>query len=91
MQLSLDELAIGYLAIGTLVIGLPIIFFVVTFAPGLMRTTGEGIGTHVNAASEAKPEPDVRDGGSNLAWPIRPRSPRVPQHPHRKRTFETTP
>ena len=38
-----SELAIGYVIIGGLVIALPVIFFVITFMPGLMRTSGEVI------------------------------------------------
>ena len=40
-----SELAIGYVIIGGLVIALPVIFFVITFMPGLMRTSGEVIGS----------------------------------------------
>jgi len=42
---SWSELAIGYVFIGGLVIALPVIFFVITFMPGLMRTSGEVIGS----------------------------------------------
>jgi hypothetical protein len=43
--MSWSELAVGYLLIGGLVIALPVIFFVIAFMPGLMRTSGEVIGT----------------------------------------------
>jgi hypothetical protein len=39
--MSWSELAVGYLLIGGLVIALPVIFFVIAFMPGLMRTSGE--------------------------------------------------
>jgi hypothetical protein len=44
VQASWSELVVAYLVVGVLLIGLPVIFFVVTFLPGLMRTTGERIG-----------------------------------------------
>lgn len=44
MQASWSELAVGYLVVGVFVVGLPLVFFVVTFLPGLMRTSGELIG-----------------------------------------------
>lgn len=40
---------VAYLIIGVLVIGLPTIFFLITFMPGLMRTTGEVIGAEQNS------------------------------------------
>jgi len=42
--MSWSELAVGYLVIGGFVIALPVIFFLITFMPGLMRTSGEVIG-----------------------------------------------
>jgi hypothetical protein len=42
--MSWSELAVGYLVIGGFVVALPVIFFLVTFMPGLMRTSGEVIG-----------------------------------------------
>jgi hypothetical protein len=47
-----SELAVSYLIIGGLVIGLPAIFFLITFMPGLMRTTGEVIGAEQNTLAE---------------------------------------
>ena len=43
--MSWSELTVGYLVVGGLVIALPVIFFLITFMPGLMRTSGEVIGT----------------------------------------------
>jgi hypothetical protein len=43
MHASWSNLAVGYLVIGLLIAGLPVIFFIITFLPGLMRTTGEHI------------------------------------------------
>lgn len=45
MQESWSDLTVAYLIAAGAVIGLPMIFFVITFLPGLMRTTGEVIGT----------------------------------------------
>lgn len=42
--MSWSELMVGYLVVGGLVIALPAIFFLITFMPGLMRTSGEVIG-----------------------------------------------
>ena len=42
--MSWSELAVGYLVIGGFVVALPVIFFLVTLMPGLMRTSGEVIG-----------------------------------------------
>ena len=42
--MSWSELAVGYLVIGGFVVALPVIFFLITFMPGLMRTSGEVIG-----------------------------------------------
>jgi hypothetical protein len=50
MESSWSDLVVSYLFVGVLVVGLPLIFFVVAFMPGLMRTTGEHIG-----ASEIQP------------------------------------
>ncbi len=65
--MSWSDLAVAYLLIGGLVVGLPVIFFVVTFLPGLMRTTGEIIG--------AEQESPIRESRSSrpeeyegLAW-----------------------
>lgn len=44
MQASWSDLVVAYLVVGVFLIGLPAIFFVITFLPGLMRTTGERIG-----------------------------------------------
>ena len=43
--MSWSELTVGYLVVGGLVIALPAIFFLITFMPGLMRTSGEVIGS----------------------------------------------
>lgn len=43
--MSWSELTVGYLFIGGLFIALPVIFVVITFMPGLMRTSGEVIGS----------------------------------------------
>ena len=43
--MSWSELALSYAFVGGLVVGLPVIFFVITFMPGLMRTSGEVIGS----------------------------------------------
>ena len=43
--MSWSELALSYVFVGGLVVGLPVIFFVITFMPGLMRTSGEVIGS----------------------------------------------
>jgi Na+-transporting methylmalonyl-CoA/oxaloacetate decarboxylase gamma subunit len=44
MQASWSDLIVAYLVVSVLVVGLPVVFFFVTFLPGLMRTTGELIG-----------------------------------------------
>lgn len=44
MTASLSELILGYVVVGSAVVGIPSIFFLITFLPGLMRTTGEQIG-----------------------------------------------
>lgn len=41
MQPSWVEVAMGYVLLGSLLVGLPVIFFLITFLPGWMRTTGE--------------------------------------------------
>jgi len=71
MQPSWVEVAMGYLLVGSLLVGLPIIFFVVTFLPGLMRTTGEAIGAKAIGAkaigSEASEQASQQDlPASNL-------------------------
>ena len=43
--MSWSELMVGYLVVGGLVIALPAIFLLITFMPGLMRTSGEVIGS----------------------------------------------
>jgi hypothetical protein len=44
MNASWSDLIAGYLILGSAAIGIPAIFFIITFLPGLMRTTGEQIG-----------------------------------------------
>lgn len=44
MQPDWTDLVAGYVFVSAIVIGMPLIFFIVTFLPGLMRTTGEEIG-----------------------------------------------
>lgn len=44
--MSLIVMVVAYLIVGIFVIGLPVTFFLITFMPGLMRTTGETIGSH---------------------------------------------
>ena len=45
MTNSIVEILIGYVVVITLFTGLPTIVLTVVFLPGLMRTTGETIGT----------------------------------------------
>jgi hypothetical protein len=78
--MSWSDLTVAYLLIGGLVIGLPVVFFVVTFLPGLMRTTGESIGVKQESPTqEGRPSRPVaaRSMGAALgprgtkAWPGR--------------------
>jgi hypothetical protein len=68
MNASLSELILGYAVVGSAVIGIPAIFFLITFLPGLMRTTGELIGTtnneqpattHSPSQSESPSQPEL--------------------------------
>jgi len=86
VQTSWTELATGYAFVFLIFIGLPTIFFVVTFLPGLMRTTGEGIGEdRLESMKQRKPEPQARLGQIK-----RPRSGKPRSH-KRILTFENTP
>jgi hypothetical protein len=44
MHATWSDLIAGYIVLGSAAIGIPAIFFIITFLPGLMRTTGEEIG-----------------------------------------------
>jgi hypothetical protein len=68
MNASLSELILGYVVVGSAVIGISAIFFLITFLPGLMRTTGELIGTtnseqpattHSPLQSESPSQPEL--------------------------------
>lgn len=81
-----SELAVSYLIIGGLVVGLPVVFFLITFMPGLMRTTGEVVGAEQDILAE---ERHVRQHVS--------KSPASPAYPPREsktrpnRNFANTP
>jgi hypothetical protein len=66
MHASWSNLAVGYLVIGLLIAGLPVIFFIITFLPGLMRTTGEHIGQGLQPdPGHVKPEQDRSSHSTN--------------------------
>jgi len=44
MHTSWSDLIVAYIILGSTAIGIPALFFIITFLPGLMRTTGEQIG-----------------------------------------------
>lgn len=64
MNASLSELILGYAVVGSAVIGIPAIFFLITFLPGLMRTTGELIGTTHSAHRAATHSPSQSESPS---------------------------
>jgi hypothetical protein len=80
------ELTVAYLIIGVLVIGLPTIFFLITFIPGLMRTTGEAIGAEQNSLAQ---EDHVRQRVSSSSASIA-RTPRKSKS-QPSRNFANTP
>jgi hypothetical protein len=55
MQTPWTDLAAGYILASAIVIGLPMIFFAITFLPGLMRTTGEQIGAERTPRQPRRP------------------------------------
>lgn len=86
MKTTWTDLAAGYMFVSIIVFGLPLIFFVITFLPGLMRTTGEQIGAegHQHEAKKEPPRPlrSVRSKhGSAGRW----------RNLERIRNFENTP
>lgn len=91
MQPSWTDLTAAYVLAGLLIVGLPAVFFVVTFAPGLMRTTGEHIGQSGDQHRETEPgfDQEAEMAGKDLG--PRAQRPRIPMRPHKRRTFETTP
>lgn len=44
MSASFSDIVVGCIVVGTALVAIPAFFFLITFLPGLMRTTGELIG-----------------------------------------------
>ena len=90
METSLSHLVVAYVVVGLLIVGLPLVLFVIVFMPGLMRTTGEGIGGDVGRAHDiVQPRPS-KPLRSSLA--LRKASPKTKEpHPKVARTFANTP
>lgn len=63
MDTTWTELAAAYLFISAIALGLLMIFFAVTFLPGLMRTTGEQIGARSSPweSTQAPAQPLAHD------------------------------
>ncbi len=75
---TITQLVLGYGFAFALFVGLPAILFVVVFLPGLMRTTGEGIGRQEALETQAQ--------ATSLKVPFRTSAPR----PSVRRTMMNT-
>lgn len=90
METSWSHLVVAYVVVGFLIVGLPLVFFVIAFMPGLMRTTGEGIGGDVSRANDTVQPRPSKTLRSSVA--LRKAVPKTKQsHPKVVRNFANTP
>jgi hypothetical protein len=96
METFWSHLVVAYVVVGLLIVGLPMVLFVIMFMPGLMRTTGEGIGGDVGRAHDTvQPRPSNQPQPSKplrSSLALRKASPKTKEpHPKVARTFANTP
>jgi hypothetical protein len=91
MTTAPHDLAFAYVLVGLVAIGLPTVFFVIVFAPGLMRTTGEHIGQSESTMPDSRitnTPTNTRDGQKTISTQALTGS---QFRPHRRRNFTNTP